>query len=120
MRTLWLWSLLRLARDVMMLMVAALALAAGLALFQRDWTVAAIQGVLYVGSVLFVAGMALFGLQLFSTGVRRGATRTPSLWQQWYPWGPRALVAGVLVFLLGLGLQGTILGVWVDFPPPPF
>jgi hypothetical protein len=92
---------------------------AALALLQRDWTAAAIQGTLYAGSVLFVAGMVLLGLQLFvaSAWQRIGA---PNPWERWYGWWSRVMTAGLLVFFLGLWLQGAILGEWVDFPPPPF
>mgnify|MGYP000178213411 CR=1 FL=1 len=104
----WFWSLWRFGRDVIALMAATLVLVAALALLQRDWAAAVIQGILYAGSVLFVLGMGLWGLQLFSTVARRGLTRVPGLWQPWYLWGPRVLVAGFLVFLLGLWLQGMI------------
>jgi len=116
----WFWSLWRFGRDVIALMAATLVLVAALALLQRDWAAAVIQGILYAGSVLFVLGMGLWGLQLFSTVARRGLTRVPGLWQPWYLWGPRVLVAGFLVFLLGLWLQGMILGLWVELPPPAF
>ncbi|MBU0495227.1 MAG: hypothetical protein KKA73_12840 [Chloroflexi bacterium] len=119
MRTQLFWSLLRFTRDVAILMVAALALVAVLGLLLPPWTITVIQGILYAGSVLFVFGMLFWGLQILNAGAWRAAG-APTLWQRWYLWGARAFLAGLLLFLMGLWLQGTILGVWVDFPPPPF
>lgn len=105
-------------RDVLFLVAAALALAAGLSLLQPSWTMAFIQGTLYAGSTLFLAGTLLLGLQIFDV-VTWQAAGVPSPWQRWYLWGFRALTAGLVVFFLGLWLQGTILGEWIELPPPP-
>jgi hypothetical protein len=118
MQTQWLWSVLRFIRDVAALMAAALALAAILGLLQEDWTTAAIQNTLYAGSVLFVVGMVLLGLYFFRANAWQAAG-VPSPWVRWPAWWPRAMLAGFLVFLLGLWLQGTILGEWVALPKPP-
>jgi len=119
MRTQWFWSASRFVRDVAIMMAVALAFVAGLSLSQAHWTMAFIQGTLYAGSVLFVAGMVLLGLQLLTASAwqRIGA---PNPWQRWYAWWSHVMAAGLLVFFLGLWLQGAILGEWVDFPPPPF
>jgi len=118
MRPQWLWPMLRFTRDVAAVMAAALALAAILGLLQGDWTAATIQNTLYAGSVLFMVGMVLFGLYLFRASAWQAA-RVPSPWARWPSWWPRATLAGFLVFLLGLWLQGTVLGEWVEFPAPP-
>ena len=114
----WFWPIVRLVGSVAGLMAAALAVAGGLGWLQGNWPAAAIQDTLYAGSVLFMAGLIILGLHFFRVNamVRAGV---PLVQTRWAPWGPRMILAGFLVFLIGLWLQGAVLGEWIALPTPP-
>jgi hypothetical protein len=114
----WFWPTLRLVGSVVGLMAAGLAVAAGLGWLQGGWPAAVIQDTLYAGAVLFMAGMVLLGLHFLLTNaaVRAGV---PLVQARWAPWGPRAMAAGFLLFLIGMWLQGVVLGEWFALPAPP-